>query len=268
MLAQSKNGPVRIVQVTDPHLFMDRKGQLLGLDTEHSFTSVLDLVSKEQPEFDLLLMTGDLSQDGSVMAYQRLEELIKPFNKPYYWFCGNHDNRENMAEVAKESGAMTSVVRQGNWQLILLDSSVPGEVHGNLAQDQLDILSSALKERPDLHTLVSLHHHPIEMKSQWIDTIGVKNSAEFLQILNAHNNVKAVLWGHVHQAHDDVRSGIRFLSTPSSCVQFTPKSDEFDVDTQAPGYRWLELNDDGSIDTAVSRVEDIEFTIDYSVKGY
>lgn len=267
-MAQSKNGPVRIVQVTDPHLFMDRKGQLLGMDTEHSFTSVLDLVSKEQPDFDLMLMTGDLSQDGSVMAYQRIQELIKPFNKPYYWFCGNHDNRQNMIEAAKGTGAMKSVVRQGKWQLILLDSSVPGEVHGYLAQDQLDILSSALEERPDLHTLVSLHHHPIEMKSQWIDTIGVKNSAEFIELLSAHNNVKAVLWGHVHQAHDDMRNGIRYLSTPSSCVQFTPESDEFDVDTLPPGYRWLELNDDGSITTDVSRVEDIEFTIDYSVKGY
>jgi Icc protein len=267
-LTQRRIGPVRVVQITDPHLFVDPKGQLLGMDTEHSFTSVLNLVEKEQPDFDLMLMTGDLSQDGSVSAYQRLKELISRFNKPYYWFCGNHDNYANMASVAKESGAMTSIVREGAWQFVLLDSSVDGSVHGYLAEDQLAILISALNERPDLHTLVSFHHHPIAMNSQWIDNIGIKNTDQLMTILESHSNVKAVLWGHVHQEYDVMHKGIRMLATPSSCVQFTPKSENFDVDSQAPGYRWLELNDDGSLNTGVSRVENIEFTIDYTVKGY
>ena len=40
------------------------------------------------------------------------------------------------------------------------------------------------------------------------------------------------------------------------------------MDCASPGYRWLDLLDDGSIETGVSRVEGIEFEVDYSVKGY
>ena len=267
-MTQRKIGSVRIVQITDPHLFVDPKGKLLGMDTEHSFTCVLNLIEKEQPDFDMTLLTGDLSQDGSVAAYQRLKELISRFNRPSYWFCGNHDDHKNMQSVVGSSGAMTPVVRKGAWQLVLLDSSVEGSVHGYLAEDQLSILVEALSSRPDLHTLVSFHHHPIAMNSQWIDNIGIKNTDQLMEILKNHSNVKAVLWGHVHQESDVVYHGIRMLSTPSSCVQFTPESDNFNVDSQAPGYRWLELNNDGTVNTGVSRVESIAFTIDYSIKGY
>jgi 3',5'-cyclic-AMP phosphodiesterase len=51
-------------------------------------------------------------------------------------------------------------------------------------------------------------------------------------------------------------------------VQFAPGSEEFQVDTTAPGYRWLRLFDDGRLDTGVSRVTGITFEIDYTIKGY
>jgi len=51
-------------------------------------------------------------------------------------------------------------------------------------------------------------------------------------------------------------------------VQFTPQSEDFQVDSAAPGYRWLRLYADGRLETNVSRVSGIDFEIDYSVKGY
>jgi Icc protein len=35
-----------------------------------------------------------------------------------------------------------------------------------------------------------------------------------------------------------------------------------------PGYRWLELHDDGKIKTAVSRVPEKNYGIDFSSTGY
>jgi Icc protein len=173
-----------------------------------------------------------------------------------------------MHEVAEDTEHLHRLVRSKHWQLILLNSQVEGSVHGRLAQDQLDLLDQALSERPDLHSLVSFHHHPLPMGSRWIDRIGVKNADEVLAVIRRHNNVRCVLWGHVHQESDQLIDGVRYMSTPSTCVQFTPKSEEFSVDTLAPGYRWLDLCADGSIATGVSRVEGIAFEIDYSVKGY
>ena len=65
-----------------------------------------------------------------------------------------------------------------------------------------------------------------------------------------------------------MRGNVRLLASPSTCVQFTPGSEDFAVDTLAPGYRWLRLLPDGTLETGVARVTGIDFEIDYSIKGY
>jgi len=263
-----KDGAIEFIQITDTHLLEAEEGHLLGLQTLFSLECVLNSVKTENGPFDFFVVSGDLSQDGSICSYQRLREELIHFDVPSFWFAGNHDNMENMRTVAKGTEHLNSVVRTKHWQLVLLNSQVEGSVFGNLADDQLEILETALKERPDLHTLISLHHHPINMESKWIDNIGVRNGDKLMAIAQAHDNVKCILWGHVHQDSDRDFNGIRMLSTPSTCVQFTPESEDFSVDKIAPGYRWMKLNPDGSIETKVSRVEGIEFEIDLSVKGY
>ena len=70
-----------------------------------------------------------------------------------------------------------------------------------------------------------------------------------------HPGLRAILWGHVHQASDRVRQGVRLLSTPSTCAQFLPGSATFAMDTRPPGYRWLDLHDDGRIETRIVWLE-------------
>ena len=268
MFALNTEGPVKLVQITDTHLNGPKDGHLLGMQTLHSLQCVLDLVRKERSDIDAFLVTGDLSQDGSLQAYRHLQTELQPFDRPSFWLEANHDHPENMAEAAEGHEHQSRVIRTPYWQIIMLNSQVVSKVYGKLEQDQLDLLQQALSERPDLHSLVCFHHHPIDMDCKWIDTIGVKNADELWKVIDQHKNVRAVLWGHVHQDSDQMRGDVRLMSTPSTCIQFEPKTEDFSIDKVAPGYRWLDLNPDGSIDTAVSRVEGIEFEVDYSVKGY
>jgi len=55
----------------------------------------------------------------------------------------------------------------------------------------------------------------------------------------------------VHQASDRRRKGVRLMSTPSTCSQFRPNSDDFALDSRSPGYRWLNLSASGAIETEV-----------------
>lgn len=264
-----ETGPVlRLVQITDTHLNGPEQGHLLGMKTLHSMQCVLELVSREQPTIDAMLVTGDLAQDGSVRAYEHLREALLPFDCPAFWFEGNHDEPVNMRAAAQGTDCLERVIRTPHWQLILLNSQVEGAVFGYLADDQLQLLERSLQERPDLHTLISFHHHPIPMGSRWIDTIGLHNPDALHQIVQRHPQVRCILWGHVHQASDQMIGAVRYLSTPSTCIQFMPGSEDFALDSQAPGYRWLELHADGRIDTGISRVEGIAFEVDFSVKGY
>lgn len=268
MYLLNTDGVVRIVQITDTHLNAATEGHLLGMQTLHSLQCVLDLMGQEPTAPHAMLMTGDLSQDGSVQSYQHLQRLLSPLPAPSFWLPGNHDVPDNMSVVIKDTHATQRLIRTPHWQIILLDSSVRGKVYGHLSDEELQFANDCLAERPDLHSLVSFHHHPMHMGSRWIDTIGVQNGPEAMQQLTQHNNLRCLLWGHVHQESDRTQGNVRLLSTPSTCVQFTPASSDFQVDTRSPGFRWIDLHPDGQLETGVKRVENIAFEVDYSVKGY
>lgn len=93
------------------------------------------------------------------------------------------------------------------------------------------------------------------MGSRWLDSVPLRNAEAFLAVCDRHPAVRAIVWGHVHQASERERRGVRLLSTPSTCAQFLPGSDKFAVDKRPPGYRWLDLHEDGSIVTSVAWVE-------------
>ncbi len=269
-MARSAGRPLRVVQFSDSHLFGRTDGKLLGLNTDDSLNRVLDLIALEQPAIDLLLATGDLSQDASPASYARLLDKLKRFAAvPCYWLEGNHDVTEPMrASLPDPSKLSPCVAKLPGWDVVMLDSTIPHEVPGFLHEDDFEFLEASLQASGDRHVLVCLHHQPVPMGCLWLDTQIVGNADRFFQILDKHSNVRAVIWGHVHQAFEGERKGVKLMSVPSTCVQFKPKSEDFAVDDAAPGYRWLDLHADGKITTGISRVQGIKFEVDFSVKGY
>jgi Icc protein len=115
---------------------------------------------------------------------------------------------------------------------------------------------------------VCLHHNPVPIGCEWMNPIGLRNPDALFAVLERFPQVRAVLWGHVHQEYDQMRGDVRLLASPSTCIQFAPGSVDFKVDTTAPGYRWLRLYDDGRLETGVSRVVCMDFEVDYGGEGY
>ncbi len=259
---------VLLVQLSDSHLFADADVTLLGMNTRDSLQRVIDLVREQQPPVDLVLATGDLSQDGTLASYQQFRDMTAPMGAPARWLPGNHDEPQIMADAAVHSDLLEPVVDVGNWRVTLLDSAVPGSVPGYLQDQQLQLLVQALSEAPNRHHLVCLHHHPVSIGCAWMERIGLRNPDALFAVLDRFPQVKAVLWGHVHQEIDGERNGVRLLASPSTCIQFAPGSEDFQVSDQAPGYRWLRLHADGRLETGVERVRDFAFTVDYGSNGY
>lgn len=257
-----------VVQLTDSHLFAQLDGTLMGVKTQESLKCVLELVGAEQLQIDLLLCTGDISQDGTPASYQRFAAMTSTLEVPMRWLAGNHDEAAALDQVCGLAGWLTSVTDIGRWRIVMLDSSVAGQVYGQLAEDQLILLEDALRSAGERHVLLAVHHHPLPINSQWMDQIGLHNADQLLSLISRYNNVRTVLCGHVHQAFDQQWQGVRWLATPSTCIQFTPHSADFAVDDSAPGYRWLHLYDDGQLATGVSRVEQVKFAIDRSATNY
>lgn len=267
---------VRVVQITDSHLYGDPDAELLKMNTQDSFERVLERVAEFESDMDLILVTGDIAQDASPAAYQRFAWHLQPFQVPFYWIPGNHDRRSVLARMSEKGAVYREASRKqilaGHWQILMLDSSVPGEVYGYLSQDELDFLDRALADAAadsDIHhTLVSLHHNPHPGTASWMEGIGLHNADELLSVLAGRDTMRAVLHGHIHQTLDYEEDGIRFLCTPSTCIQFKPGVTDFTLDDQAPAYRWLELLEDGRIETGVERVPDFEVIVDHESDGY
>lgn len=266
---QAADEIVRLVQLTDVHLCQQRGGTLLGMDTDASLQAVIGLVRQERAHIDVILGTGDLSDKGSVQAYQRLEDYLAAFSAPHYWLPGNHDDRDQMLLAARSEARLAGEIAVGNWQLLLLNSQVPAEVGGCLGAAELARLEHALARAAAAgqYSLLCLHHQPVPIGSAWIDQQMVADADQFWAVVERFPGVRGVLWGHVHQEVERWRGPVRLMASPSTCVQFAPGSERFSADDRAPGYRWLDLHADGHIDTAVSRIEE-RLYVDLDSGGY
>jgi 3',5'-cyclic-AMP phosphodiesterase len=141
--------------------------------------------------------------------------------------------------------------RHGELALVMLSTWDGDRGGGRLPDEELLRLADVLEHSAEPHVLVVLHHHPVPVGS-WLDKVALDNADEFLAVTDSCARVRGILWGHVHQAHDSVRRGVRMLGTPSTCFQFVPRVPRSDVDPDAgPGWRWLELMPDGRIATRV-----------------
>jgi Icc protein len=268
-LRSDQQGCLQLLQITDTHLFSDRNKDLLGIKPAESYEAVIKHAARYSSKCQAVLSTGDLSQDHSQQSYLDFTKQIKTLNLPCYWLPGNHDMQSVMLPSLLQEGlAQSKQIVSEFWQIILLDSQVEGAPHGFLTEQQLNFLQQALSDHPEKYTLICVHHHVLPVKSAWLDQHILKNNQQFLALIKLHKNVRAVLSGHVHQADDIEFNQVRFLTSPSTCLQFKPNSEDFDVDDSAPGYRYLALHKNGTIITKVERVAHGVFTPNKDATGY
>lgn len=263
--------PLRLIQITDTHLYRDPRAVLLGLNTHESFEKIVDLIARTRGTPDVIVGTGDIAQDASRESYQRFAEIVSRLNAPFYWIPGNHDNRKVMLALTDYPNAFDTQLVFGNWQILMLDTSSPGNVHGVLSDAELARLQQQLSQLPAgvEHSMICLHHNPVPGTASWMSDIGLKNADAMLAILKQYPaTVRAVVYGHIHQTLDFEHEGFRFFCTPSTCIQFKPYVEEFALDMLAPAYRWFDLYADGRLETAVERLQDYVIKVDMNAGGY
>lgn len=244
-----------LVQISDTHLCADPHRSLRGINTHHCLKAVFNLASSHLQQASLIVVTGDISHDGSSESYCFLEDRLRNQSGMKRLLPGNHDQFETLCQVMPQP-TWPTVDQLGSWLLIGLDSHLKGESAGCLDSDQLVDLEFILANNASQPVLVALHHPPIPTGSLWMDEISLINQVEFRQLLIKYSQVRAVIFGHAHQEMDETHYGIRWLCCPSTCVQFLPNTDSAYSDTRLPGYRWLRLYHDGKLETGVERISE------------
>jgi len=259
---------IRLLQLTDTHLYADPAKRMFGVDTYQTLSDVVDAALKADPP-DLVILSGDVSQDESPESYARVHEVLRRIRVPIYYIPGNHDLPRVMSQEftpARPPFKEERSIAVGNWLLVLLDSTIEGQVGGALSESELERLDQTLAAYPDHFSLVCLHHNPFSVGSGAFNEIGCANGDQLFAVTDKYKNVRIVLCGHVHQEFADQRNGVTLLASPSTCIQFKPMTAEFALDPLAPGYRMFLLQPDGSFQSTVSRLSQLPRGLDLDRK--
>ena len=233
-----------VLQLSDMHLMADPDGTVSGVAGDPRLGTVLAAWAALGERCDLVVLTGDNTEDGSAAGYSRLAAAVSAVGAPVLALPGNHDHPAGVREAF--GPAVTADV--GAWRVVALDSSRPMQVHGTVDVDAAAALLDSLDDRP---TVVAIHHPPVSPSTaRWFQLDG---GSELLDVLAARPNVRALISGHLHDAFEyEGPGGLSLLGCPSTIMAIAHHGDTYTVGVDAPtGARILRLDDDGTFSSTV-----------------
>ncbi len=116
--------PKSFIQISDSHI--DDEKLVMGVDSQANLTCVVEHISKQL--YDALIFSGDLSHNGTINSYIRINEILKPLNNKACILPGNHDNKSNLAKIFDNS--LLSNFQLNDWEIISIDSVQNEKVSG------------------------------------------------------------------------------------------------------------------------------------------
>ncbi len=198
------------------------------LDTRAILIGAIDRLIDKGEAFgplDAVLVTGDVSEDGSPDSYDFARTQLERFALPIYVVPGNHDARKPMQEAFSGLGIMPPdglvdwADTVGDTRVIGLDTLVEGQGGGRLRRESLDLLERELSGF-DGPVVVMLHHPPFSIGIDFMDVIGLENRSDLAEILSMHSGDITVLAGHVHGVHIGRVGGHVAMTAPGLCSGF------------------------------------------------
>ena len=251
----------RVVQITDLHLLATPGELLYGVDTAKALEKIVTHIQSLSPKPDLIVLSGDIAQDGKAESYQRVRSIFSALDIPIYALPGNHDNVAIMrSDLVNGAIKMSFSATVDAWQFIFLDSTVDNQDYGLISETSLGELKTYLESSEHRPSLIALHHTPTFECSA--ADCQLQNREQFLNVIQQVGNVKGVIAGHTHCQSDQLHSDIQLMATPSAFLHVEhhsrdPDTDHSDVrlthtiDGTRQGYRILDLSSDGQINSEV-----------------
>ena len=242
-----------LLQLSDTHIVAE--GELVSgrLDTNAPLERLIQRLQEVREQVgtvDAVLVTGDLSEDGSPESYDEFKRLLAPLDFPLYVIPGNHDARAPLRAAfaadgyLSEDGKLNWHRQIGDLHVIGLDTLVEGQGVGVLDDATLGFLDRTLKTIGGAPTMVALHHPPFKTGIVFMDAIGLQSTAAFGDVLRQHQGEILVVCGHLHCMIVSNIGGFPAISAPSPCSSFafdTRKSARIGFHEQGDGcliHRW------------------------------
>ncbi|KXF92387.1 phosphodiesterase [Phaeobacter inhibens] len=198
----------KIIQISDPHIVPHGQFAYGQVDTATALASCVETVNRCLPEIgpvDLAIVTGDLTDFGTIEEYQRFRDIMQPLKIPYRAIPGNHDSVPVMRDFFADkdwvpaSGPINWISEFPDLVLIALDTNVHEQAHGHLTDDSLAFLQNGLKAADGKPVIVATHHPPIMTGLEKMDIQNLRENRAFREILSSYQGELRLVCGHVHR---------------------------------------------------------------------
>lgn len=197
----------RLLHLSDMHVVAPGQRASAVLDTPallgRAIDTILGRIGAIGP-FDAVLVTGDLSNDGSPESYETACAALDRLGLPVLAVPGNHDAREGLRAAFTDQPSMPDeglidwVVDLGDTRVIGLDTLVEGQDGGRLQAQSLELLAKALQDARGRPVVVALHHPPLRTGIRFMDAIGLENPGDLVAAVSKDTGPLWILAGHVH----------------------------------------------------------------------
>ena len=258
-----------IIHLSDTHLRGDGTLARDSIDTMAHLRLVADrLVSAGRPVAAIVL-SGDLTDDGSIAAYRALHATMAPaadaLGARLIYAMGNHDERSAFATLpavnggaANEASVFDRAYDVDGLRIVVLDSTKPGLHDGHLEAGQLAWLRDQLSTASPLGSLLVMHHPPIPSPIRAVQQLRLKRAEELGEVL-ADSDVRMVLCGHTHYTGSGTISGIPVWIGPAMAYRldaFAPAG--VHRGTVGYGFSRIDLVGDDIVATAIEATPSAE----------
>ncbi len=179
-----------IVQLSDLHV-----GSQFQQDV---FETVVKEVNELNP--DVIVITGDLTNEGLVKEYKKCKLLLAKFNtKKIISISGNHDYRNTGYLLFKKFFPFKTVNElDDDVVLVTVGTARPDRNNGEVGYRQNLWLERTMKKYKDKVKIVAMHHHLIPIPDTGSDELTVVDAGDVLRTI-LDTQVDVVLCGHKHR---------------------------------------------------------------------
>ena len=233
-----------IGQITDIHLGFDPDNP--AEFNRKRLDQVLRYLGEPHNKPDLLLATGDLVDRGDGGSYRRLRNALSMCDYPVWPCLGNHDVRENFIahfpEIPVADGFIQYEVDTGPVRLLFLDTLEEGRHGGSFCKVRARWLGERLMEKPGKPVVIVMHHPPVEVGIEWMNTDPDEPWVTlFSETIAGHGQIKSLICGHLHRPIVAAWNGTTVAICPSTAPQVA--LDLTPIDPERPDGRPMIIAD-------------------------
>ncbi|PHM29993.1 metallophosphoesterase family protein [Xenorhabdus innexi] len=246
---------MKVIQLTDIHLTQKMEHQLFDTNPYNNFDTACKEIYriKSVTEIDLIVVSGDIANDGDIDAYRYFFKKMESLHIPYITIAGNHDLKNNIdtviAEIKPEYNINSCEYYDKDWYITYVDTVVNGEDYGFITKYNLTKLEKRIILNNNFNTAIFMHHHALPVGTPLVDSCMLENADDLLTLCKKYK-VKFIGCGHAHTSRIWHQNDMTISVAPAVSFQWFSGTDTVKT-TTGFGFKIIDFSEDISVTSCI-----------------